>query len=240
VTLVWSFLGGRPRSSAAADLSIGGLGARAYWMSRKRCFFQYGLTVQFLWQWPVQVGDVRETVAAAQGAGSHPAGPACAAGGGFHPHLPPAFLAGSGFPPTKRSEPRTVPTDHGVGLDDRQRVANIGEEPIEGQRISSDRCRRSEASLGAIRRKTLICWRSTRFSALKRRSRPEPPDQRPPDQPAKVQRPPDQPAKVPHRTVALLILPSLASRTSFATGTAAGVDGLELARAFRHGTPRDG
>jgi hypothetical protein len=39
--------------------------------------------------------------------------------------------ARSRFPAPVGSEPCAVPTEHGVGLDDRQRVANIGEEPTE-------------------------------------------------------------------------------------------------------------
>jgi len=57
-----------------------------------------------------------------------------------------------------------VPTDHGIRLDDRQRAANIGEQPIEADQYQSVDAA-DEKPFGAVRRRTLICWRSTRFSA---------------------------------------------------------------------------
>src|SRR5499427_10513271 len=56
-----------------------------------------------------------------------------------------------------------MPTVDGVRFDDRQRRSNIGEQPREAdenQSIGSPEGR----PLGPIRRRTLICWRSTRFS----------------------------------------------------------------------------
>src|SRR5712691_2989203 len=45
--------------------------------------------------------------------------------------------AGSRFPAPIGSEPCPVPTDHGIRLDDRQRAANIGEQPIKADEYQS-------------------------------------------------------------------------------------------------------
>jgi hypothetical protein len=117
--------------------------------------------------------------------------------------------AGSRFPAPIGSEPCAVPTDRGVGLDDRQPIENIGERSIEANEYQAIdaaeamppwRCPPQDIDLLA----------QHQVLRLERRSRSEPPDKRPPD----------QSAKVPHWTAASPTLPPLASRTRFTTGTA--------------------
>jgi hypothetical protein len=83
----------------------------------------------------------------------------------FERHRRPA-PANSQFPTPIGSKPRSVPTDHGVWVDDRRCVASDRKPPKqtdEYQPIDA-----AEAwSLGAVRRRTLICWRSAKFSATR-------------------------------------------------------------------------
>lgn len=63
--------------------------------------------------------------------------------------------------------------------------------------------------LGVVRRRTMTCWRRTRFSSFKRCSRSKQANKRPPK----------QSAKVPHRKPGSPDSRSLASRIRFAVGT---------------------
>jgi len=68
------------------------------------------------------------------------------------------------LPAPVRSESHTVPTDHGVRFDNRQRRSNIGEQSTEAAEINRSVLLKA-GLFGPVRRRTLICWRSTRFSA---------------------------------------------------------------------------
>jgi hypothetical protein len=69
------------------------------------------------------------------------------------------------FPAPISSDPCAVPTDHSIRLDDRQRAPNIGEQPIKADQYQSVDAADEKPFFGAVRRRTLTCWRSTRFSA---------------------------------------------------------------------------
>jgi len=122
-------------------------------------------------------------------------------------HLRPS-PAGSRFPAPIGSEPCAVPTDQGIRLDDRQRAANIGEQPIEADEYQS---------VGAAEEKPL--WRGpphgidllAQHQDLRLRlcSRSEQVDEHPPD----------QSAKAPHQATTSPDSPSSASRMRFTTGT---------------------
>src|SRR5467141_3216221 len=53
-----------------------------------------------------------------------------------------------------------MPADKGVWLDDRQRIANLREQPIE-----TNESAQKESFFGAVRRRTLICCRNVQISA---------------------------------------------------------------------------
>src|SRR4029434_4395949 len=81
----------------------------------------------------------------------------------FQRHRRPA-PASSRFPTPIGSKPRSVPTDHGGWLDDRQCGAS-GRQPPE-QADEYQPIDAAEAwSFGAVRRRTLICWRRAKISA---------------------------------------------------------------------------
>src|SRR6478672_2868438 len=72
-----------------------------------------------------------------------------------------------GFPTPERSKSSTVPTHHGLGPDDGQRVYNARNEaiqPDEHQPVESA----ENNLLGELRRSTLICCRRTKISASSR------------------------------------------------------------------------
>jgi hypothetical protein len=74
--------------------------------------------------------------------------------------------ASSRFPTPIGSKPRSVPTDHGGWLDDRQCVASGRQPPKQADEYQPIDA--AEAwSFGAVRRRTLICWRSAKFSATR-------------------------------------------------------------------------
>src|SRR5260370_39833836 len=109
---------------------------------------------------------------------------------------------GSRFPAPIGSEPCPVPTDHGIRLDDRQRAANIGEQPIKADQYQSvDTADEKPFWRGPPQDVDLLAQHQD--LRLKRPSRSEQPDKRPPG----------QSAKVPHRTTASPDSQPLASRT---------------------------
>jgi hypothetical protein len=57
-----------------------------------------------------------------------------------------------------------MPTDKGIRLDDRQRIANSREQPIETNEYHSVDAQK-ESFFGAVRRRTLICCRNVQISA---------------------------------------------------------------------------
>src|ERR1700704_3969606 len=71
----------------------------------------------------------------------------------------------SRLPAPVGSEPGTMPADKGVRLDDRQRIANFREQPIETNEYHSVDGAEGEFFFGAVRRSTLICCRSVQISA---------------------------------------------------------------------------
>jgi len=129
-----------------------------------------------------------------------------------------AYLQRHGRPPAARprlpapvcSEPRAMPSEQGVRLDDRQRRPNIREQPPqadENQSVGPAEGRplwpRSPQNIDLLPQHQVL--------SLKRHPRSEQADHRPPD----------QSAKVPHLTTASPDSRSLTSRTSFPTGTLA-------------------
>src|SRR5712675_2272482 len=70
----------------------------------------------------------------------------------------------SRLPAPIRSETRAMPTDDCIRLDDRQRIASLGKQSIEANNINRSKIPK-DCLLGAARRRTLICCRSTQISA---------------------------------------------------------------------------
>src|SRR5713226_7115463 len=116
--------------------------------------------------------------------------------------------AGSRFPAPIGSEPCPVPTDHSIRLDDRQRAANIGEQPIKADEYQSvDAADEKPFWRGPPQDVDLLAQHQV--LRLKLCSRSEQVDEHPPD----------QSAKVPHQATTSPDSRSSASRMRFATGT---------------------
>jgi len=82
-------------------------------------------------------------------------------------------------------ESRAVPTDHGIGLDDRQRIAKFGEQPVEDHEYEAVKAVEGKPSrCGPPQNVDLLT--QDEVLCRKRRSRPEQPDKPRPDQSAKV------------------------------------------------------
>src|SRR6266496_6718733 len=135
---------------------------------------------------------------------------------GAHVTDQPAYLrrhlwpspAGSRFPAPIGSEPCPVPTDHGIRPDDRQRAANIGEQPIKADQYQSvDAAEEKPLWRGPPQGIDLLAQHQD--LRLKLCSRSEQVDEHPPD----------QSAKAPHQATTSPDSPSSASRMRFTTGT---------------------
>src|SRR5665213_2062590 len=96
------------------------------------------------------------------------------------------------WPPAARSrlpapvgfESRTIPTDHRIELHDRQRLPNIGEQPVEDHEYEAVKAVEGKPSwCGPPQNVDLLTQDEVLFR--KRRSRPEQPDKPKPDQSAK-------------------------------------------------------
>ena len=70
----------------------------------------------------------------------------------------------SRLPAPVRSEPSAVPTDNGVRLNDRQRIANFRKQSIEPTNINRSIALKTNF-LGAVRRRMFICCRNVQTSA---------------------------------------------------------------------------
>ena len=97
------------------------------------------------------------------------------------------------WPPAARSrlpapvgfESRAVPTDHRIGLDDRQRIANVGKQSVEAHEYQTVKAVEGKPSrCGPPQNVDLLT--QDEVLCRKRRSRPEQPDKPKPDQPVKV------------------------------------------------------
>ena len=118
-----------------------------------------------------------------------------------------ASAAGSRLPAPVGSEPRTMPTDHRIGLHDRQRLANVGEQPVEAHEYQAIKAVEGKPSpCGPPQNVDLLA--QDEVLCRNRRSRSEQPDKPRPDQSAKV---------LHHMAVSPTLLPLSTSRLRLPT-----------------------